>query len=171
MSAGDRPVAALVADTDAGRVLAAWDALAGEPLAEFDLPTGPDRVLWWAADGSRLDVRAADRVALFDPATSDAPTEVPADPADFALSPDGRLLLTATADGTATLWDAVGGTARQSLIVRPPMAKRTGKRAVHPDDQLTPPGGDKLLSVDFAPDGLTALAGFASGRLTLWDVG
>jgi WD40 repeat protein len=65
-----------------------------------------------------------------------------------ALSPDGKLLLTGSKDGTARLWDAATA------------------RPLHPPLTLQSP----LLVVAFSPDGNTALTATEGQSLQLWDV-
>jgi tetratricopeptide (TPR) repeat protein len=64
-----------------------------------------------------------------------------------AFSPDGRTILTGSADRTARLWDAATG--------RP-----AGPTLVHPD---------AVWSVAFSPDGRLILTGSYGGTARLWD--
>ena len=63
------------------------------------------------------------------------------------FSPDGRIILTPSDDGTARLWDAATG----QPIGRP----------------LKRPGG--FWSAAFSPDGKTILTGSHDGTAQLWD--
>ena len=64
-----------------------------------------------------------------------------------AFSPDGKLILTGSADKTAQLWDAATG-------------QRMGTPLVHQDD---------VWSVAFSPDGRSILTGSEDGMARLWD--
>jgi WD40 repeat protein len=63
-----------------------------------------------------------------------------------SLSPDGRTVLTASADGTARLWDAQSGKELQRL-----------------------PHGSVVLAASFSPDGRTVLTASADKTARLWD--
>lgn len=67
---------------------------------------------------------------------------------DIALSPDGRLLATASSDGTIRLLDLRSASELRSFAF----------------------GIGKVGSVAFAPDGLTMAAGGEDGQIVLWDV-
>lgn len=64
-----------------------------------------------------------------------------------ALSPDGKILASASRDRTAKLWDAATGTLRQTL---------TGH-------------GGAVLTVGFAADGGTVFTGGAEGTVKTWE--
>jgi tetratricopeptide (TPR) repeat protein len=68
--------------------------------------------------------------------------------------PDGRQLATASADGTALLWDALARS-RQEAITKPQ------HRLKH---------GGKVTGVAYSPTGKTLATSCADGRLRLWDV-
>ena len=65
-----------------------------------------------------------------------------------AYSPDGKIILTGCADGTARLWDASTG-----QPIGPPMRHENGVEAVA-----------------FSPDGTTVLTGSIDNTARLWDV-
>ena len=66
----------------------------------------------------------------------------------MVFSPDGRLVVTASNDGTARLWDA-----------------RTGRPVAEPWRHR-----GKVVSVRFSPDGRRILTACISGQACLWDV-
>src|SRR5262249_47548878 len=104
------------------------------------------------------------------------------------LSPDGKIILTGSRDGTARLWDAATG-----RPIGPPMQHESQVRAVafSPDGKTLLTGGqDKqarlwdtatgqliglmehqtgISAVAFSPDGKTLLTGSLDGTVRLWD--
>jgi WD40 repeat protein len=68
------------------------------------------------------------------------------------FSPDGRQLVTASADGTAILWDAATGLRQASL--RPNAASNSIP--------------DPLIQAYFSPDGQYVAAQTQSGKIHLW---
>jgi WD40 repeat protein len=66
-----------------------------------------------------------------------------------AFSPDGRLIASASANGTVQLWDSMRGVAIDS-----PMSRYLGS----------------AISVAFSPDGRWIAAGTSDGLVRLWDV-
>jgi WD40 repeat protein len=70
-----------------------------------------------------------------------------ADINDLAFSPDGALLVTASADGTARLWQAASGRLVASLEAH----------------------GDAVMSAVFSPDGTHVLTGSWDGTARVWD--
>ena len=65
-----------------------------------------------------------------------------------AFSPDGRLIATGAADGTARLWDAATGAPRTEPL----------------------PCAGPVLALAFSPDGLTLATGSLDGGGRLWEV-
>ena len=68
---------------------------------------------------------------------------------DVAYSPDGKLLATAGADGTAKIWNAVGGGDTERLTLRG-----------HTNE---------VISVAFSPDGKRLVTGSRDGTVRIWD--
>ena len=91
----------------------------------------------WEVDGGK--VRGRDGFKAVGP--------VPA----LVVSPDGSTLATASADGTAALWD----------VAEPHRAARTAVLTGQTDG---------VTAVAFGPDGRTAITGGADGTAAGWDV-
>jgi len=68
---------------------------------------------------------------------------------DLDFSPDGRMLATASADGTAALWNA-----------------RTGKR----ERTFVDPAGSSVATLAFSPDGRLLATGAQDGGVRVWTV-
>jgi WD40 repeat protein len=79
----------------------------------------------------------------------------------LAISPDGKILLSAARDGTVRLWNL------EEAQLPPPDAGQAGEgpvRAVY-SWQIGAPH-----AVAVSPDGMTAAVGGASGRIIIWDL-
>ncbi len=131
------------------------------PLAEGDLPfEGQIQTISFDSEGRLLAVTSSDqssseqglwlRMKELDPAGSIQKVSLPfpAPVESASLSPDGRRLVVATADGQCQLWDV--GTQ-------------------HPVGGIVQVG-EPLEQVILAPNGRTALALLDKGRLRLWDL-
>jgi WD40 repeat protein len=67
----------------------------------------------------------------------------------MALSPNGKLLVTGSADGTVILWDFT----ERELLAR-----------------LIPPTGGSIVAAAFSPDGRWLVAGYGDSTLRVWDI-
>jgi energy-coupling factor transporter ATP-binding protein EcfA2 len=100
----------------------------------------PDGVQVLAASGSQVRIWDGSRVAL----TLNAQYTV----TSLAVSPNGRLLATGSADGTTRFWDAING--------RPTGTPLSG-------------GFAPITGVTFTPDGRLAVAGSLDGTVRFWS--
>jgi WD40 repeat protein/predicted Ser/Thr protein kinase len=91
----------------------------------------------------------------------------------IALSTDGRSVLTGSADGTARLWDLIGGAqgstthgqgSQTSSVLRP-----LDPWFLAPDPLFVLRHQDSVYSVAFSPDGNTLLTGSFDQTAQLWD--
>ena len=132
-----------------------WDATTGEPLG---LPLRLQPQVHILAVAIRPDGKIvlvgwdiADNIARFWDAATGQPIGPPLTHHGHiyppAFSPDGRIILTPSDDGTARLWDAA-----------------TGQPIGLP---LKRPGGFRTAA--FSPDGKTILTGGCDGTAQLWD--
>lgn len=124
-----------------------WQPAVIRLLFEPDEPVNPH--VAYSPDGRTLAVGTWAGVHLFDPAA--APRAILHTRAvGLAFAPDSARLVTATARGTASVWDAV-----------------TGRRVARYDWRKI---AGRLGGVAVLPDGLTAVASGTRGRLVRWDL-
>jgi WD40 repeat protein len=134
---------------DAGRVFKIWDIGSGQAIT-----TLPQRTvmsgLAYTPDGNTLAMITGWSVVLWDIPRGQPRARLQGHKDriwSLALSPDGRLLATASNDGTVRLWDVVGGGERAAFNWRI----------------------GKVYAVAFAPDGMRAAAG-GHKDIVIWDI-
>jgi WD40 repeat protein len=119
--------------------------------AGIDLSQKTDHDLAFTPDGQTVILGVNRGLMSITPGRSDArlwPADPPRAVRAVSVSPDGRSLLAADEDGLITHWDVPTRSVRRRL-----------------DWEM----GD-IVTVAFAPDGLTAAAGGLAGFILIWDV-
>ncbi len=146
----------------------------GEPIHDLE-EEGPHRgkaQLWQVNTGKRMGLSLPHDARVY----------------AVAFSPDGRTVLTGSADGTARLWDAASG----KLLHRLEHGQLVWSVAFSPDGATALTGswdrtarlwkvatgeslgapldhGGQVRAVAFSPDGKAVLTGDANGVVQLWD--
>jgi WD40 repeat protein len=201
---------------DGGHVLTAsedrtarlWDAKTGQELAVLRGHTGAVGCAVFSPNGQRIVTASADGTARIWSATVDrrsGPESSPSAPAALltlrghqgpvhraAFSPDGKLVVTAGADGTARVWDSASGKLVSDLVshgegssdvvdaVFSPDGRRVATASTDRTARLWDPvtGGQvgktmnhegAVLRVGFRFDGLQLVTASADGTARLWD--
>ena len=149
---GVRPLRAY--DVGSGRLVRSTDTAPLRKVgAQLGAPEPGDRpagVLDVSPDGATLAVATGSRVRRFDAATLEASGPAlrahTADVSEVGYSHDGRLLVSASEDGTAIVWDAASGALLHRFVA-----------------------GDALRSAAFGADDTVYTSG-VDGLLQAWDV-
>ena len=171
-----------------------WDTVSGKQLAG-PLPRLPGKYFdsWFAPDGRVTLTGTATSVQLSDPLTGKALTPPLLHAGDLVhacFSPDGRAVLTSSADRTARVWDAATG-----LPLTPPLrhnarvltgsfsadgrrvltvCAENGVRVWEIPSREQPPLLTQLPTgqqdTEMSPDGKLALALTKAGKLRVWNV-
>jgi WD40 repeat protein len=156
------------------------------------LGKGTARRVAFSSDGKTLAVASSIGIYLYDASSLAEAQFIPTDAAvyDLAVSPDGRRLASATADGIVRLWDPQRGALIQMLEGHTDYVNGV---AFSPDGQLLASGSsDKAInlwdaqsgqlsqtleghtlavtSVAFSPDGRSIASASYDKTLRLWDV-
>ena len=162
--------------------------------AESTLESDPGLSTQLALRGLQLSPTAQAQAALRDalPQVQLLGTLEPSAPLQSPnFSPDGSLVLTASTDGAAEIWDAHTGKLRQELIspsgtgLEQALFSPDGSKVVTASDQgtariwdvstggelgvLSEPGGGGINGASFSPDGKLIVTAGSDGRAIVWN--
>jgi WD40 repeat protein len=132
------------------RLASANGLVSSAPGRELGNATTPFSAIAFSPDSHTLAAVNGDRTLLFTVSTGASGPVLSGDAAavtSVEFSPDGRMLVTASKDGTARLWSAATG--HQMAILRA--------------------GGGAVTAVAFSPDGSTVATASADGTARLWS--
>jgi WD40 repeat protein/DNA-binding SARP family transcriptional activator len=94
---------------------------------------------------------------------------VPRFPGSATFTPDGRRLVASTVDGSATVWDATGGTRMLTFGPHGPWADPDGADVFAIDRLVDGPSGADILAIDLSSDGELIATASADGSTKVWD--
>jgi WD40 repeat protein len=138
---------------------------------------GPANSVEFSPSGDRLVVAGASgRSLVYKPDRDEPVAELRGHAPDVyveygAFSPDGRLIVTGSEDGTARVWDADSGREVSSLS---PLKHRKGAWDQAGNEIESSSNSPALVSVHcarFNPQGDTIVTGCEDGGVRLWDLG
>lgn len=125
-----------------------WNAQTGKPLDSRPASQGTVDSIAFAPDGERVATRTAGAIHVWEAATGKELHRLSVGKGGMALTPDGKLLASAEADGGIRLWDAHTGREQRRL---------RGHRG-------------EVNCVAFSPDGKYLVSGGLDRTTRLWDV-
>ena len=184
---------------DADSSVTIWDVASVAIRWSVSENSGNLQAVAFSPDGATLASGGNDRrVYLWDMATHRLKARLAGHTGTVttvAFAPDGRTVVSGSQDGTIRCWDAVTGQARWVIPARSANVVPTVFSVrFSPDGKYLATAGfrdpavrlwdsatgreltslrgpaDMILSVDFAPDGATLVAGDSRGSITLWDL-
>jgi WD40 repeat protein/predicted Ser/Thr protein kinase len=145
-------------------VVRLWDSTGGQLLRTFDGPTGTVRVVAFNASGATILAAGEDPAAFLWDTTGKLLGRLKhygmdRKIGDAAFSPDGKLVLTGSYDGTARLWNSA--TAGPHTVLDP--ATSSPRPVV-----LSHPGA--IAAVTFSPDSKRVVIAGANQSARVWTV-
>jgi WD40 repeat protein len=155
-------------DLQSGKELRSFpvSAAPGVPFAVKGLGSGPHVAVALSPDGRTMALPTPAAVALWDVQTG---KEIPGGEGHrsriefVTFGPDGRQLLTGSADGALYLWDVESGRRVQVFVAKTPDANPGGQRV-----------GMEMFNVarvrgQFSPDGMSIAGLWPGGKVQVWD--
>jgi len=139
----------IVSGYNAGNVKV-WDVASGTQLMSLS-GYGMSRKVTFSPDGKRIASCSSSRATMWDAATGKELMILQGrggrgELMSIAFSPDGRRLVTANADGTATIWDSSSG-----------------------DELLRLHADSAVADIAFSPDGKSIAGGTEGKAIVLWE--
>ena len=142
--------------------ITAENAILIEQLAM--LGRGPINQLAWSPDGKSLAAASATGVWVYDPAALQSPPHLleghTREVLGVMYSQDGKMLFSASQDGTVKRWDALTGDLKETIRLWDDFSFEVGNQDRAPE----------VWSVAFSSDGSLLAAGSYNGMIHLWDL-